>query len=289
MSTGTTPATVPTAPAGSPAAGPARRLPGPLRIGLSRGWVEIRAFSREWESLIFTFSLPALILVLFASIFDGMFDMGMPAVDYYLPGMIAMGLMSVSFQQLGTSIAGERELGGLRRLRGTPMPPSAYFIGKTVLVAFLSLGQTVLLLGVAALGFDADLPTGADSWTTLAWVLLLGTVSCSLLGIAVSSLARSAQAASGVVVVPFLVLQFTSGVFVPVVALPDWVVTAAGLFPLLWMAQGMRAGFFPDEMAALETGGSWDLPQVALALGAWCVVGLALTLVTFRWKTRKDG
>ena len=289
MSTGTTPATAPGTPAEPSGAGSARRLPGPLRIGLSRGWVEIRAFSREWESLIFTFSLPALILVLFSSIFDGMFDMGMPAVDYYLPGMIAMGLMSVSFQQLGTGIAGEREHGGLRRLRGTPMPPSAYFIGKTVLVAFLSLGQTLLLLGVAALGFGAELPAGAGSWATLAWVLLLGTVSCALLGIAVSSLARSSQAASGVVVVPFLVLQFTSGVFVPVVVLPDWVVTAAGLFPLLWMAQGMRAGFFPDEMAALEAGGSWDLPQVALALGTWCVVGLVLTLVTFRWKTRKDG
>jgi len=260
-----------------------------VRIGLSRGWVEIRAFSREWESLIFTFSLPTLILVLFASIFDGMFDMGMPTVDYYLPGMIAMGLMSVSFQQLGTSIAGEREYGGLRRLRGTPMPPSAYFIGKTVLVVFLSLGQVVLLLGVAALGFGATLPGDAGSWATLAWVLLLGTVACALLGIAMSSLARSAQAASAVVVLPFLILQFTSGIFVPVMALPDWVVTGASLFPLLWMAQGMRAGFFPEEMSALEPGGAWDLPQVALALGAWCVVGLVLTLVTFRWKTRKDG
>ncbi|MEU0237048.1 ABC transporter permease [Nocardiopsis sp. NPDC006198] len=285
MSTDTAPAPGP-APSGP---GHARRLPGALRIGLSRGRVEIRSFSREWESLVFTFSLPALILVLFASVFDGMFDMGMPAVDHYLPGMIAMGLMSVSFQLLGTGIAGERENGGLRRLRGTPMPPSAYFIGKTVLVAFLSFGQTVLLLGVAVLGFGARLPSDAGSWATLAWVLLLGTVSCALLGIAVSSLARSAQAASAVVVVPFLVLQFTSGVFVPVAALPDWVVDAAGLFPLLWMAQGMRAGFFPEEMAALEPGGSWDLPQVALALGTWCVVGLVLTLVTFRWKTRRDG
>ncbi|MGW5879391.1 ABC transporter permease [Nocardiopsis terrae] len=270
---------------------PARRgrPPGVLRVGLSRGWLEIRTFCREWESVVFTFSLPALILAMFASIFDGMFDMGMPAVDYYLPGLIAMGLMSVSFQTLGTTIASEREHGGLRRLRGTPMPPSAYFVGKTVLVLFLALGQVGLLLGMGWLLFDADLPTTATAWATIAWVFVLGTVGCSLLGIAVSSLARTTQAASTVVVVPFLVLQFTSGIFVPVVALPDWVLAGASLFPLLWMAQGLRGAFFPERMAALEPSGAWDLHLVAVALGAWCVVGLVLTLLTFRWKTRKDG
>lgn len=269
--------------------GPRGRPPGAVRVGLSRGWMEIRTFAREWENVVFTFSLPALILVMFASIFDGMSGAGVAAVDYYLPGMIAMGLMSVSFQTLGTVIASEREHGGLRRLRGTPMPPSAYFLGKTVLVLFLAVGQLALLLSVAGVFFGAALPASPAAWATVAWVLLLGTVGCSLLGVAISSLARSTQAASAVVIVPFLVLQFTSGVFVPVAVLPDWVLNGASLFPLLWMAQGMRAAFFPDEMAALERSGAWDLPAVALVLGAWCVVGLALTLLTFRWKTRKDG
>ncbi|GAB3707200.1 ABC transporter permease [Nocardiopsis oceani] len=265
------------------------RPPGPVRVGLSRGWMEVRTFVREWESVVFTFSLPTLILVLFASIFDDLIDVGMPAVDYYLPGLIAMGLMSVSFQNLGTVIATDREYGGLRRLRGTPMPASAYFIGKTILVLFLALGQVAVLLSVAYLFFDATLPTTMEAWATIAWVLVLGTIGCSLLGIAVSSLARTAQAASAVVVVPFLVLQFTSGIFVPISVLPEWVLNGASLFPLLWMAQGMRAGFFPEEMAQFEPSGAWDLHLVALALGAWCVVGLVLTLLTFRWKTRKDG
>ncbi len=98
-----------------------------------------------------------------------------------------------------------------------------------------------------------------------------------------------AQTASAVVVIPFLLLQFTSGIFVPVHLMPDWILTGASLFPLLWMAQGMRAAFFPDEMAVMEASGAWDLPMVALVLGGWCVVGLVLTLLTFRWKTRKDG
>lgn len=264
-------------------------LPSTLRLGLSRGWVEVRSFVREWESMVFTFSLPALILVFFSTIFDDMFDMGMSAVDYYLPGLIAMGLMSVSFQNLGAGIATEREYGGLRRLRGTPLAPTSYFIGKTVMVLFLALGQVAILLGVAVFAFDASPPTDTGAWATIGWVFVLGTIGCALLGTAVSSLARTAQAASAVIIVPFLVLQFTSGIFVPVYLLPEWVFNGAAVFPLLWMAQGLRAGFFPDEMAELEASGSWDLHLVALVLGAWCVVGLVLTLATFRWKTRKDG
>ncbi|MFE3460221.1 ABC transporter permease [Nocardiopsis aegyptia] len=268
---------------------PEARLPGPIRVGLSRGLLEVREFVREWESVVFTFTLPSLVLLLFGVIFEGAFDAGMPAVDFYLPGLIAMGLMSVSFQTLGTGIAVERDRGGLRRLRGTPMPPTAYFLGKTVLVLVLALAQLVLLLGVAVLVHGAAMPRDAAAWGTLAWVFLLGTVAGALLGTAVSSLARNARTASGIVVVPFLVLQFISGIFVPVSLLPDWVLGAASLFPLKWMAQGMRAAFYPDAFSAIEPSGAWDLHLVALALGTWCVVGLLLTLTTFRWKTRKDG
>ncbi|WP_304455738.1 ABC transporter permease [Nocardiopsis sp. YSL2] len=264
-------------------------MPGPIRLGLSRGWLEVREFVREWESVVFTFTLPSLVLLLFGAVFDGAFDAGMPAVDFYLPGLIAMGLMSVSFQTLGTGIAVERERGGLRRLRGTPMPPTAYFLGKTVLVLVLALAQLVLLLGVAALVHDAAMPRNTAAWATLAWVFLLGTVSGALLGTAVSSLARNARTAAGVVVVPFLALQFISGIFVPVALLPDWLLDTASLFPLKWMAQGMRAAFYPDGFSAVEPSGAWDLHLVALALGVWCAGGLLLALTTFRWKTRKDG
>ncbi|MCY9782303.1 ABC transporter permease [Nocardiopsis sp. EMB25] len=266
-----------------------RPLPGPLRIGLSRAWLEVREFTRHWESVAFTFALPALILLLFGTIFDGATGTEIPAADFYLPGLIAMGLMSVSFQNLAIAITLERDNGTLRRLRGTPMPPSAYFVGKTALVFVLALGQVAVLLAIAVGVYGADLPAGPKAWATMAWVFVLGTIACSLLGIAFSSLARSAKSASAIVIVPFLALQFTSGVFVPLMVLPDWLVNVASLFPLKWMAQGMRAAFYPAQAAALEPGGSWDLTTAAAVLGVWCVVGLALTLATFRWKTGKDG
>ena len=52
---------------------------------------------------------------------------------------------------------------------------------------------------------------------------------------------------------------------------------------------GMRSVFLPESFAAAEVAGSWELGKVALVLGAWCVGGLVLCLLTFRWKSRSDG
>lgn len=271
----------------APAALPGR-LPSALRLGLSRGGLEIREFSREWEQLVFTFSLPAILLVLLSAAFSSDTAAGHSVAAYYTASLTAMGLMSVSFQNLGIAIAAERDSGTLRRLRGLPMPRSAYFIGKILLVLVLAVGQVAVLTAIGALVFGVVLPP-AGRWLHLAWILLLGTAACSLLGIAMSSAARSARSAQAAVTVPFLALQLVSGVFVPVHQLPGWLVDIASLFPLKWMAQGMRAVFLPGEAAALEAGGSWQLGTVALVLAAWCVVGLVLCLTTFRWKTAKDG
>ena len=84
-----------------------------------------------------------------------------------------------------------------------------------------------------------------------------------------------------------LILQFISGVYLQFYALPEWMQNVASLFPLKWMAQGMRGVFLPDSFAVLEPTGSWDFPLVALNLGIWLVVGLVLSRLTFRW-IRKD-
>jgi ABC-2 type transport system permease protein len=83
-----------------------------------------------------------------------------------------------------------------------------------------------------------------------------------------------------------LVLQFISGVFFLFSDVPTWLQTVAALFPLKWMAQGLRSVFLPDVLAAEEPAGSWELGRVALVLGIWCVVGLALCVRTFRWQDR---
>lgn len=265
-------------------------LPGVWRLGLRRGALELRQFFRERDQAVFTFAFPIVFLFLFASIFgDDVEGAGITASQLYVPSMIAAGIMSTSFQSLGISIAIERDSKQLRRLRGTPMPPASYFLGKVWLVLVTGLLETVALLTVGVLFYGIDLPTGAADWLTFCWIFVLGLTGCALLGIAISSLPRTGQSASSVVVLPFLVLQFISGVYIAINTIPDWLLNIGALFPLKWMCQGLRGVFLPETAAVLEQTGGWEYGRIALVLGAWCIGGLVLCLLTFRWKSRRDG
>jgi len=276
--------------AGTRAEAPAGRLPGTWSIGLSRGALEIRQFFRLREQVVFTFAFPVVFLFLFASIFsDDLRDAGITASQLYVPAMMAAGIMSTSFQSLGISIAIERDEKVLRRLRGTPMPPAAYFLGKIWLVLVTGLLETAILLTVGTTLYDVDLPSSATKWFDFGWIFVLGLTACALLGIAISSVPKSGRSATSVVVLPFLVLQFISGVYISVDTIPEWMLNIGALFPLKWMCQGLRGVFLPESAKVLEQTGSWEFGRIALVLGAWCVGGLVLCLLTFRWKTRRDG
>ncbi|POX47286.1 ABC transporter permease [Streptomyces sp. Ru72] len=268
----------------------AERLPGAWTLGLHRGVLEIRQFFRQRDQVVFTFAFPVVFLFLFASIFhDAVGVKGVTASQLYVPAMMASGIMSTSFQSLGISIAVERDEKVLRRLRGTPMPPAAYFLGKIWLVLFTGVLETAILLLVGTTLYGVDLPSDAGRWLDFGWIFVLGLTACALLGIAVSSVPKSGKSASSVVVLPFLVLQFVSGVYISVATIPRWMLNIGALFPLKWLCQGLRGVFLPDSARVLEEAGSWEFGRIALVLGAWCVGGLALCLLTFRWKSRRDG
>ncbi|MGW3313630.1 ABC transporter permease [Streptomyces sp. NPDC001073] len=267
-----------------------QRLPNAWGLGLRRGGLELKQFFRQRDQVVFTFAFPVVFLFLFASIFsDDVRGAGVTASQLYVPAMMAAGIMSTSFQSLGISIAIERDEKVLRRLRGTPMPPAAYFLGKIWLVLVTGLMETAILLLVGTTLYDVDLPSSATKWLDFGWIFVLGLTACALLGIAISSVPKSGKSATSVVVLPFLVLQFISGVYISIDTIPDWMLNIGALFPLKWMCQGLRGVFLPSSAQVLEQAGSWEFGKIALVLGAWCVGGLLLCLLTFRWKNRRDG
>ena len=265
------------------------RRPALTHLGLRQGSVEVKQFLRSREAVVFTMLFPVMLIVIFGSIFKGQIAPGVAFTQYFVTGMIASGLLSVGFQNLAIQIPIERDRGVLKRLRGTPMPRSAYFLGKVAVVLVVGVAETVLLLAVAIAFYGVSLPDTAQRWLTFGWVSLLGITACTLCGIAFSSLARTGRSAPAVVTPVALALQFISGVFFVFTDLPDWMQQIAAVFPLKWMCQGMRSVFLPDRFAPFEAAGSWELGRVALVLGAWVVIGLALCITTFRWTTKRDG
>jgi ABC-2 type transport system permease protein len=262
-----------------------RTLPSLGRVFRSRAVVELKEFFRQREAVVFTLMLPVLLLVVFGAVLDYDLGNGVSFIQYFIAGIIAAGVLGASLQNMAISIATERSDGTLKSLAGTPMPKSAYFVGKVVQVLAVTVAIIVILLTIGVLFYGVDLPSGGD-WLTFAWVIVLGSASCTLLGISLSSLAKNGRSASATVTPFALLLQFISGVFFQFSAIPPWMQTVAAFFPLKWMAQGLRSVFLPDSMAAIEPAGSWELGRTALVLAVWCVVGLVLCVATFRWQER---
>ncbi|HJY24950.1 MAG TPA: ABC transporter permease [Actinomycetes bacterium] len=258
-------------------------------VGFARAKVEIKQFFREKDALVFTFAFPVILLFIFGSVFGEDIAPGVSFSQYFVAGMIASGFILVSFQSLAIGIAVERDDGTLKRIEGTPMPRASYFVGKIGLVLVTAVLQTAILLAVGALLFGISLPDSGAKWLTLAWVGLLGVTAGTLLGIAYSSVPRSGRSAAAVVSPVVIVLQFISGVFFVFSQLPTWMQRTAEVFPLKWMAQGIRSVFLPDSFETQEPSGSWQHGTIAIVLAVWCVVGLVLCLRTFRWRRRDDG
>lgn len=266
-----------------------------LALGTSRIGYELRLYFRQGDSVFFTFLFPIVMLSIFAVAFSTSGNIGaapdgsggISFAAYYLPGMVAAGMLLSGVQNLGVDIAGEKGDGTLKRLGGTPLPVFSYFMGKIGMVLLSSVMQVILLLLVARFGFNVELPTDASKWLTFVWVFLLGVMTSCVLGIALSALPRTGKSATAVVIPIVLLLQFISGVYLSFTQLPGWLQNIASIFPLKWMAQGMRAVFLPADFESAEPGGAWNLALVALVMGVWFVVGLILCKLTFRW-IRKD-
>lgn len=264
-----------------------------IALGFDRARYETRIYFRQGDTIFFTFLFPIVMLTIFSVAFSaGNFGKqpdgsALSAAAYYLPGMIAAGILLSGIQNLAVDIAVERGDGTLKRLSGTPLPVVSYFIGKIGQVLVTSLAQIILLLLLAHFAFGVILPSAAGAWGTLIWVYLLGITTSAVLGIALSRIPRSGKSATAVIIPIVLVLQFISGVYLQFSLLPSWLQNVASIFPLKWMAQGMRSVLLPDRFQALEQGKTWNLAGVALVLAIWLVVGLIAARFTFRW-IRKD-
>ncbi len=266
-----------------------------LRLGASRAAYETKIYFRQSDTIFFVFLFPIVMLTIFSVAFStaGNFGTnpdgsgGISPAQFYLPGMIAAGILMSGVQNLAVDIAVERSDGTLKRLGGTPLPVVAYFIGKIGQVLATSIAQIFLLILIARFAFGVTLPTDSSKWLTFSWVYLLGIMTSAVLGIALSRIPRTGKSATAVIIPIVLVLQFISGVYLQFSMLPEWLQNVASAFPLKWMAQGMRSVFLPETFATVEGGGSWNLGGVIIVLAIWLVVGLIGARFTFRW-IRKD-
>ncbi|HYA00522.1 MAG TPA: ABC transporter permease [Candidatus Binatia bacterium] len=254
-----------------------RGATGPLGMVMHQAGYDLLSFARNRQAQFFTLLLPLLFLVIFVSIF-GNSPVGPEQVrsaTFFVPGIAAMGVMAPSFVNLVMSITNERESGVLKRRRATPVAAWTLIASRTLTVITVSLTVMTVLLLVGWLAYGVQVPA-----STIPGIFLTGLVGSAcfcILGYALASVIRSAEAAQPMVQAITLPLYFISGVFVPNINLPSWLQSVASLFPVQHLADALHSAFVPGVQG---TGIVWaDLGVLAL----WALGGLVVALRRFSW------
>ena len=230
---------------------------------------ERRMFWRNPSAAFFNFTLPFLFLILIASVFGA----DRKELNILIPGIAGLAVLGTTFTALAYSFVFSREQGILKRVRGTPMPPIAFFggvIGSAVANAFV---QVALVVAIGHLFYDVSWPR---DWLELVVFLVLGVVAFGALGIAFANVIPNFDAAPAYINAVFLPVIFISGVFYSTDSMPELLKAIAVALPLKHVIDGMSG--------AIVTGKGLGAHLTALAVvGAWALTGLLLAVRSFRW------
>jgi ABC-2 type transport system permease protein len=240
-----------------------------------------KVFWRSPASVFFTVMLPVIFLLIFATIFGNDTlpkSLGSVKVTtYYVPAILTLAVVSATLVNLAINLTIEREDGVLKRGRGTPLPPWAFIsgrIGNSLVVAGVML-VLITLIGHVVYGVAIPFARAGAVLLTLA----IGAASFCALGIAMTALIPSEDAAAPITNVTVLPLYFLSGVFIPENEISDGILHVAGVFPIRPFFEALFAAYVPGQGADLQWG------HLAIVV-AWGIAGVAIALRTFRWTPR---
>jgi ABC-2 type transport system permease protein len=229
--------------------------------------VELLVTVRRPESVLVTLGIPIGVLVFFAK-FDALSDVGDP-VDFLVPGILALAVMSTAMVSLGIATGYERRYGVLKRLGATPLTRFGLLAAKTLNVLAIEMMQVTLIVAAGlALGWDV---TGGIFVAVI--VLLIGTVAFAGVGMLLAGTLR-AEANLAVVNGLFLVLLFLGGMAYPLHRLPGGlqaVAKALPAAPLALCARGVLASpaHLPVGSFAVLCAWAVGAPLVAARVFSW--------------------
>ncbi len=257
--------------------------------GLALFWhqfkFEWKMFWRNPASVFFSVGLPLVFLFLLGAVFGGGNDKdstyGLLEDQYLVPAIMTLGIVSAAFVNVAMTIVYQREMGVLKRLRGTPLPTSV-FVGARTASAVVNAGLIALVILVAghfAYGIDVD----AQRLLGTLIVVAVGAVSFCSLGFALTIVIPNQGAAPAITNMITLPLYFISGVFGDAANLPTVLSDIGKIFPIYHLGACLFETFSPDAsgLVALHAG---DLAIVI----AWGVAGLLIASWKFRWEPQES-
>ena len=242
------------------------------RMLVSQARAELTLVLRNGEQVLLSLVVPLGLLVVLTAIpfvsVDGA-DTRAERADFFVPGVLALAVMSTAFTGQAIGVGFERQYGVLKRLGATPLPRAVLLCAKTLAVLAVEILQVLLIVAVGlALGWQ---PRGSALVVLL--LVALGTAAFSGLGLLLGGTlpGLTTLAAANLI---WLVLLVIGGILFPLSAFGG-AEPILSLLPTAALSGGLRE--------VLQGGAGLPVREV-LAL-AVCAVG-ALTLASrlFRWE-----
>jgi ABC-type multidrug transport system permease subunit len=194
-------------------------------------------------------------------------------IDFLIPGLLAMNLMSGSMWGIGWVIVEMRVRKLLKRLLAAPMRRRHLLFAFGLSRLMVIPAEMAMLLLFARLVFGVHV---AGSYAALALVAVAGAASFAAVAILVSCRAQNTQTVSGLMNLVMLPMFVLSGVFFSSANFPEVMRPFIRGLPLTAMCDGLRAVMIDGA------GLAGTLPALAV-LAAWGIVSFALGLRWFRW------
>jgi ABC-2 type transport system permease protein len=237
---------------------------------------EQRLFWRSRESAVFVFLFPILLFALLTAVYNGRIE-GQPASWVLLAGMIGYGAANTAFSGLAITLVTRRELGILKRIRATPLPPAAYL---TAVLISITIVFAIQVASLFVLGHVLKSTPWPSHLLSLVLALVLGAAAFAALGLAITGLIRSLEGSSAVLNVIVLPTAFLSGSFGETQHYPKVLRAIGDVLPLKYLLDLIKGIYLHGEQI-------WDEPTAVAVVAAWGLFGMVVAVRTFRWEPRE--
>ncbi|MDC0035009.1 ABC transporter permease [Chloroflexi bacterium] len=243
---------------------------------------ESKSYRRNPAAAFFTLVFPLLFLFMLRIFGNDSVEIDGGTVSRatkYIPMITAFSVIGSSYTGIAMTLTLNRDIGVLKRYRGTPLPLVIFMFGKIAHNTIVSFALAVIIALIAITIFDVVLPS--NSIATFILTMLLGAVTFTSLGIAFTSVIPNSDAAAPMVNASIIPLMFISDVFIPMNSAPVWLNSVAQVFPVRPFSISLQEAYSPFSSGLLNN------PENYIILTAWLIVGLVTSLKFFSWEPRR--
>ncbi len=201
-------------------------------------------------------------------------EIGSRYIDWLVPGLLGMNIMSTGLWGVGFAIVNARTKKLLKRLVATPMSRAHYLLSHILSrLAFLAL-ESIVLIGFGWIVFGVAVH---GSLAALSAIAIIGALAFGGLALLVSSRARTIEAVSGLLNLVMLPMWVLSGVFFAATNFPDAMQPFIQVLPLTALIDALR-GIVNEGLSLAQVA-----PEVGI-LAAWGSASFVAALKLFRWQ-----